>query len=54
MIENWTNDLIHSKAIDFYYNQIKDWYTPKIENKLFPNKKVNTFYLTKEPYDCDN
>ena len=54
MTENWANELIHDKTIDYYYGEIKDWYTPKIDNRLFPNKKINDFYLIKEPYDCGN
>ncbi len=54
MIENWADELINDNVIEFYYNHIKDWYMPKLEDKLLPNKKINSFYSIKEPYDCDN
>jgi hypothetical protein len=54
MIENWADDLTHNKTIDYYYEEIKDWYTPRTENKLLPYKKNEDFYLITEPYDYND
>lgn len=51
--ENWADELRNDKVVEFYYESIKDWYTPKDQNKLLPNKKAESFYLIKEPYEYD-
>jgi hypothetical protein len=54
MLENWTDDLIHPKIIDYYYENIKDWYTPKNSSSIFPFRKQETFYLLEEPYEYND
>ena len=53
MLENWTDNLIQSDIVDFYYKNIKEWYTLKTDNKLLPFQNQETFYLLTEPTEID-
>lgn len=53
MSENWASGLVHSQMIDFYYGQIKDWYTPKNKSSIFVYNKEEKTYLLQEPYEQD-
>lgn len=53
MTENWASELVHEKVIDFYYSQIKDWYTPKNQSSIFIYNKEDNSYLLQEPYEQD-
>jgi len=54
MVDNWADELVNVKVVDFYYNSIKDWYTPKNSSSIFPYQNQETFYLLKEPYEYDD
>ncbi len=51
MVKNWADELVNGKVVDFYYDNIKDWYTPKKSNNIFVYQKEEGFYLLKEPYE---
>jgi len=53
MSDNWAKELIYNKMIDFYYGQIKDWYTPKNQSSIFVYNKEEQFYLLQEPTEQD-
>lgn len=53
MSENWASGLVHNQMIDFYYGQIKDWYTPKNKSSVFVYNKEEKTYLLQEPYEQD-
>ena len=53
MSENWAKELTHNKMIDFYYGQIKDWYTPKNQSSIFVYNKEEQSYLWQEPTEQD-
>jgi len=49
MLDNWADELVHNKMIDYYYGQIKDWYTPKNESSILIYKQTKDFYILHEP-----
>lgn len=53
MSENWAKELTHNQVVDFYYSQIKDWYTPKNQSSILVYNKKEEFYLLEEPYEQD-
>jgi len=54
MSENWAKELTHNKIIDFYYGQIKDWYTPKNQSSIFVYNKEEQSYLLQEPTETED
>jgi hypothetical protein len=54
MSENWAKELTHNQVIDFYYSQIKDWYTPKNQSNILVYNKEEKFYRLEEPYEQDD